>query len=231
MSFLLVHGGGFAGSCWDPVVSLLNGPVRVVDLPGRGSRPADLSKVGIGDFVDAVIEDLMAMDQPAILVGHSMAGITLPGVVGKVPERVRKVVFVSCVVPAHGQCLLDALDPAMQAIADEAEMRGDSVAMLDRDVAITVFCNDMDEEQTTFTLDRMVPEARPVLREPVSLAGLQRPVPRVYVRLLRDAIVVPAQQDRMIANMGGAQVVELDAGHMAMISRPAELAAILNSLQ
>jgi pimeloyl-ACP methyl ester carboxylesterase len=88
----------------------------------------------------------------------------------------------------------------------------------------------MDDKQTAFTLDRMVPEARPVLREPISLAGLQRPVRRVYIRLLDDAIIVPRQQDEMIANMGGAEVIELDSGHMAMISHPAELAAVLNSL-
>jgi pimeloyl-ACP methyl ester carboxylesterase len=208
----------------------LNGPVRAVDLPGRGSRPADLSTVTIKDSVDAVVEELVAGDRPAVLVGHSMAGITLPGVVGRVPELVRTVVFVSCTVPADGQCLLDSLDPGMRAIADEAESRGDPVAMLERDLAVTVFCNDMDDKQTAFTLDRMVPEARPVLREPISLAGLQQPVRRFYVRLLNDAIIVPRQQDEMIANMGGADVIELDSGHMAMISHPAELAAILNSL-
>jgi pimeloyl-ACP methyl ester carboxylesterase len=208
----------------------LEGPVRAVDLPGRGSRPGDLSQVTVDDFVDAVVDELVAMSEPAILVGHSMAGITLPGVVGRVPDRVRAVVFVSCTVPADGQCLLDTLDPAMRTIADEAESRRDSVAMLEPDLAIAVFCNDMDEKQTAFTLDRMVPEARPVLRQRISLAGLKQPVRRVYIRLLRDAIIQPSQQDQMIANMGGADVIELDSGHMAMISRPVELAAILNSL-
>ncbi len=42
--------------------------------------------------------------------------------------------------------------------------------------------------------------------------------------------MVPAKQDRFVANLGGADVVDLDAGHMAMISRPAELAAILDRL-
>ena len=36
--------------------------------------------------------------------------------------------------------------------------------------------------------------------------------------------------DEMIANLGGADVVDLDAAHMAMISQPAALAAILNAL-
>jgi pimeloyl-ACP methyl ester carboxylesterase len=231
MSFVLVHGGSFAASCWEPLIPLLNGTVRAVDLPGRGSRPADLSKVTIADFVDSVVDEIVAIDQPVVLVGHSMAGITLPGVVGRVPDLVRKVVFVSCVVPADGDCLFDTLDPAMQAVAEEANNSDEPDAgMLERELATTVFCNDMDAEQTSFTLDRMVPEATQVIHEPVSLAGLQLPVPRVFVRLLRDAIVVPSEQDKMIANMGGAETFDLDAGHMAMVSRPTELAAILNSL-
>ncbi len=37
-------------------------------------------------------------------------------------------------------------------------------------------------------------------------------------------------QDGFIANIGGAEVIDLDSGHMAMISRPAALAAILDDL-
>jgi hypothetical protein len=37
-------------------------------------------------------------------------------------------------------------------------------------------------------------------------------------------------QDRMVANLGDVQIIDLDAGHMAMISRPTELAAILEAL-
>jgi hypothetical protein len=43
-------------------------------------------------------------------------------------------------------------------------------------------------------------------------------------------IVTPAQQDRSIAELGDTEVVDLDAGHMAMISRPRELAAILDRI-
>ena len=37
-------------------------------------------------------------------------------------------------------------------------------------------------------------------------------------------------QDGFIANIGGAEVIDLDSGHMAMISQPAALAAILDEL-
>ena len=40
MPNVLVHGGGFAGSCWDLLVPELDAPTVAVDLPGRGrGRP------------------------------------------------------------------------------------------------------------------------------------------------------------------------------------------------
>jgi hypothetical protein len=45
-----------------------------------------------------------------------------------------------------------------------------------------------------------------------------RDLRRVWVRLTDDVIVAPAKQDVFIENLGGCEVLELDAGHMAMIS-------------
>ena len=65
-------------------------------------------------------------------------------------------------------------------------------------------------------------------------------VPRTYVRLARDAIVEPSRQEQMIANLRAVEggepavpavaTVEIDAGHMVMISRPEALAEFLRSL-
>ena len=72
---VLVHGGGFAASCWDRLVPLLPEPVVALDLPGRGSRPAPLVGLTIGHFVDAVVDTLEADDlRDVTLVGHSLAG-------------------------------------------------------------------------------------------------------------------------------------------------------------
>jgi pimeloyl-ACP methyl ester carboxylesterase len=242
VAMVLVHGGGFGGACWERLAPLLGEPPVVVDLPGRGGRPADLASVGIGDFVDAVAGEIIGRDLTDVtLVGHSLAGVTLPGVAGRVGDRLRRVVFVSCVVPAHGQRVVDVLDtlsPAVQAVieaggAADAGAEAPRAGILPRPLAEAMFCNDMDDEQRAYTLSLLVPEALGVIHEPVDLSGLRVPVPRTYVRLLQDASIVPAVQDRMIERLGqagGVGVVDLDAGHMAMISRPSELAAVLEGL-
>jgi hypothetical protein len=95
-----------------------------------------------------------------------------------------------------------------------------------------MFCNDMDAEQTAFTLAHLVPEATGITNEPVSRKDLPPAdvIPRTYVKLLRDHSLRPRLQDQLIANLGSCQVRPLDSGHNAMISHPVELAAILNDL-
>ncbi len=231
----MVHGGGFAGSCWDELRPHLDGPSVAVDLPGRGGRPADLATVTLADFVASVVDELVVRDLSDVtLVGHSMAGLTLPGVAEAVPGRLRRLVFVSCSVPPHGTPLsevLSSLGPAVAEIADQVRDGAlDGHGVLHPGLARVMFCNDMDEDQTFSTLARMVPEAGSVLSEPADLTGLRRPIPRTYVRLTRDAAIVVDTQDRMIENLPGADVADLDAGHMAMISRPTELAAVLAAI-
>jgi len=235
MTFVLVHGGGLDSSCWELLVPLLDGQVYAVDLPGRGARPADLSTVRVSDFVDAVVSEILDRDlTDVVLVGHSLAGITLPGVAARVSGRLRRLVFVSCVIPAHGASVADVLDTLSPAVAEVAARIGDDVVGADGtlhpDLAATMFCNDMDAEQRALTLARLVPESMAVISEPVDLGGIRTPVPRTYVRLLQDASLGLASQDRMAANLGDVQIVDVDAGHMAMISRPVELARVLNQL-
>ena len=228
MTYVLVHGATFAASCWDLLVPHLDQETIAVDLPGRGSRPADLGAVTIQHFVDAVVAEIEDRDlHDVVLVGHSLAGITLPGVMDRVPHRLARVVFVAASVPEHGQSIMEALDAATREVAEASASSGEIATPVDW--ARAVFCNDMDDDAASWTLAHMGGEASGVMNEPVDLSGLRRGVPRTWVRLLRDAVVSPEQQS-FYASRVGAEVVDLDAGHMAMISRPVALAEVLRSL-
>jgi hypothetical protein len=64
----------------------------------------------------------------------------------------------------------------------------------------------------------------------VDLSPLRSAMPRTWVRPVRDAIVNPDDQLRFARTAGDCDVVDLDAGHMCMISRPRELAAIITGI-
>jgi pimeloyl-ACP methyl ester carboxylesterase len=235
VTYVLVHGGGFSGSCWDELLPYLDRRALAVDLPGRGGRPADTATLTFADFVAAVVDEITREDLTDVtLVGHSMAGLTLPGVAESVPSRLHHVVFVSCAVPPHGTSLVDVLGGFSPSTAGIAERLGadlaDARGVLHPDLATAMFCNDMDHQQTASTLARLVSEPVSVLTEPADLTGLRQSIPRTYVRLALDASLSLDTQDQMIENIGDIEVVDLEAGHMAMISRPEELAALLNGM-
>jgi pimeloyl-ACP methyl ester carboxylesterase len=160
-----------------------------------------------------------------------MAGLTLPRVAGARPDVLAGLVFVSCTVPAHGQTCIEATAAEVREELDLSDGAGaDGADVPGEDFFRRAFGNDLDDEGFAAMMSHMVGEALAVIEEPVDLSGLEHPIPRTWVRLTRDGICTPARQDVFIANLGGAEVIELDAGHMAMFSRPADLAAILDDV-
>jgi pimeloyl-ACP methyl ester carboxylesterase len=232
MNLVLVHGSGFDSSCWDPMLPYLKTEAAVVDLPGRGRRPGDLAAVGLDDFASAVAEDIKATGwERVVLVGHSLAGLTIPRVAKLIPEAIGRLVFVSSNVPPHGKSCFDTLDPAVSdGVRANIAANGGVSPALTREMAVGLYGNDLDAEQTEWMLAHSLPEAGRVYEEPCDLSGLAHPIPRTWIRLTADQAGTTEMQDGFIANIGGAEVIDLNSGHMAMISQPAALALILDDL-
>jgi pimeloyl-ACP methyl ester carboxylesterase len=223
---VLVHGGGFDSRCWELLVPRLTSPVIAVDLPGRGRRPAEPESVTFADCARAIVEDIDAAGfEDVVLVGHSQAGCSLPRVMGLLGERVRHTVFVAALVPEDGHSPIQELTPHVsEMIDDHAERRRDT---MDPAMAKVLFGNDLDDEQFAWCVERLVPEPPGLPNEPVELSGLREPTPRTWVRTTRDVILPPDMQLRFVERVGDCPVIDLDAGHMCMISQPEALAAIL----
>jgi pimeloyl-ACP methyl ester carboxylesterase len=229
MTFLLIHGGGHSARCWEPLVPLLDDKAIAIDLPGRGSRPGPLDEIRIADCVSAVLEDLHDLGDDVVLVGHSMAGLTIPGVLEVAHQSVRHVVFISCAIPPDGDSLLALLPDEIRALAESQPPSPEGAGQTPEEV-VAGQTYDMNEEQRQFTLEIVVPEASLPIKEPIDLAGLRRQVPRTWIKLLQDRSFPPEVQDAIAARADCTEVIELDSGHMAMISHPNELASILNRI-
>ena len=102
---------------------------------------------------------------------------------------------------------------------------------MDPNLARIVLGNDLDEEQFAWCVERLVPDAPLLSADPVDLAPFRTsPAARTWVRTLQDIIVPAEKQVRFANNVGNCQVVDLDAGHMCMISQAGALGDILNRL-
>lgn len=224
--YVLVHGGGFDSRCWELLLPHLDRPALAVDLPGRGRHPADLRRVTFADCARSVYEDIDAagLDE-VVLVGHSLAGCSMPAIAGLLGARVRHAVFVACTVPEHGQSVVDTLEPEVREMAHQ--VADHDPAPMPPEVARIVIGQDLSDEQFAWCAARTVAEAPPLTFDPVDLSGLPPALPRTWIRTLRDIVVPADKQLRFVANVADCDVVDLDSGHMCMVSRPQELAALL----
>ncbi|HJU28221.1 MAG TPA: alpha/beta fold hydrolase, partial [Candidatus Binataceae bacterium] len=102
-TFVLVHGAWHGAWCWAAVMRQLelSGHRAVaLDLPGRGSNPMDHAKITREVWVDAVvglIEERGLHD--VVLAGHSLGGLTITGVGLKIPKRIKRLIYVTAIVP------------------------------------------------------------------------------------------------------------------------------------
>ncbi|MFC4670122.1 alpha/beta fold hydrolase [Seohaeicola nanhaiensis] len=83
---LLLHGVGLRAEAWNAQIDALSARYRVVapDLPGHGgSAPVGIERLGA--YTDAVAR---LLDEPALVVGHSMGALIALDLAGRYPDLV-----------------------------------------------------------------------------------------------------------------------------------------------
>jgi pimeloyl-ACP methyl ester carboxylesterase len=189
-----------------------------------------LATLTIEECVASVVDQVeqAGLDE-VVLVGHSLAGISIPGVATRLgARRVRHLVMVACCIPPQGASVIDTLYGPLRLYARSAARTSSASKPLPRFLASQLFCNGMTREQKAFALNQLCNEAMRLNSETVDRSALPAQIKRTWVLTLRDRALRPSQQRRFAENLGGVdEVVEIDACHDVMVSRPAELATVL----
>ena len=235
LPYVLIHGAGGSKRRWERVLPHLRREALAIDLPGRGDKPGDLDALTVRDFAASVVADMDAAGiDRAIVGGASLAGLTMVTLAEFIPERIARLVFVNCVVPPDGKGNFDVVGHIVKEMVDTYGVGPDGRS-LHPDAIRAYHCNDMDEEQIQFAVAGMVKDARKPLHQPISLAGIKaHPLPCTWVVGTIDQVIPPDVQRQCAATLADCgcplDVLELEAGHMAPISRPQELAALLDEI-
>lgn len=228
---VFVHGGQHTSRCWQPTIDVINAQAPdlrtvAVNLPGHGDEPGDLASLSIAECVDSVLAKIQAYDAPqVILVGHSMAGITLPGVAAKLgADRIQRMVYLACCIPPQGKRVIDTLHMPMNFVAGFAAKFSKVAKPLPHWFASWVFVNGATKEQKQFTYSCLCNESPKVTIEPVDRSDYPD-VPATWILPLRDKAVNPALQRKFMQNLGRVdEVVEIDTCHNAMVTEPEAVA-------
>ncbi|MCW2565358.1 MAG: hypothetical protein QOD59_601 [Mycobacterium sp.] len=233
-ALVLVHGGGHAADCWEPTIDELHRQapgltVLAVDLPGRRGKPGDLYTLTIADYVDSVVADIEdAGLNDVVIVGHSMAGVTVPGVVTKLgSSRVREMVLACAFVPPEGKAVADTLTGLFRRIARRAATTG-KLTPTPRALARFGFFNGMSRAERQFMADKLCVESPRILAENVTRRGMPDDVPRTWILTTRDRALSLKSQRKSIDAIGGVQTtIPIATCHDLMVSEPKQLAEIL----
>jgi pimeloyl-ACP methyl ester carboxylesterase len=111
-TFVLVHGSCHGGWCWKKVTRLLanhNHRAYTPTLTGLGERShllredIDLSTHILDITQEFEYEDL----DNVILVGHSYGGMVISGVAERIPDRIKRLVYLDGYIPEDGKTAFD----------------------------------------------------------------------------------------------------------------------------
>src|SRR5437868_4499501 len=107
---VLVHGAFMGGWAWDAVAAQLRQAgerVTVVDLPCHDAGERSVEGATLDAYVDRVGQAVDSEPGPAVLVGHSMAGMVISQYAERAPEKVQRLIYLAAYLPSDGQKLVD----------------------------------------------------------------------------------------------------------------------------
>jgi len=231
-TFVLVHGGGHGAWCWERLVPLLADAGHRVFTPvltGVGERFAELTvDVGLETHIDDVVA-LFEAEKLAdvILCGHSYGGTVITGVAGRVPERIRELVFLDAPHPRHGEDLCDA-SPGGLSVFEQLRREVDGVDLtLFPEPGIIAAFGLTDPADVEWAMQHLTPHPMKCFLERLDLADPARvaAIPRTSI----DCKETLERRGAMIRERAKAadRCYEIDTGHDLMITRPRELAEML----
>ncbi|MFF1633478.1 alpha/beta fold hydrolase [Leifsonia sp. NPDC058248] len=213
---VLVHGAYADGSSWSDVIPRLQGA-------GVSVMSVQNSLVSLADDVAATRRALDLQNAPTVLVGHSWAGTVITEA-GDHPN-VSALVYVAARAPEAGEDYgaLAAEYPAPPASARLSFV--DGFGQLDEGSFIKHFANGVETERARvlYAVQGRISQTLFASRTTVTA---WRDHPCWYAVSRNDGTTSPALERFLAARMD-AVTIELDSGHLSIVTHPDEIAALI----
>jgi pimeloyl-ACP methyl ester carboxylesterase len=221
-TYVLVHGATGGGWDWRTEANLLTADGNIVYRPtltGLGEHEhlanADVNlTTHVTDIVNLILFERL---HDVVLVGHSYGGMVITGVMDKIPDRIRHVIFLDAAAPDDGQSMLDYGHTPLSSLKVRDGL---------------ILFPWVDE---TLPFPRDVPQPLKTYTEPVSYRNpAAKLLPVTYI-WYNHPDFTPGEKAK--AEMTGKRlnlergwtIRTLDSDHNAQRSHPAELKALLEA--
>lgn len=230
--FCLIHGSTQSSECWNlliPELEKFGHQAIKVDLP------TDKDIVGM-QYAETIVQELDEVNENVILVGHSVSGIFLPLVASL--RQVRHLVYLASFIPKVetsivGQMFDESFDMFevlwTEAWATATQTGKDPIE--DNELALNFLFHDCSLEvaKWALTIRRLLhPEA--ALNEVFPLQLYPSKVAHSYIVCTNDRTISSKWARRAAREFLKVEAIELLGGHCPYLSRPNNLASVLNEI-
>jgi pimeloyl-ACP methyl ester carboxylesterase len=212
-NIVLVHGAWADGSCWSEVIERLQ-------ADGYKVTAAQLPETSLADDVARVRHVLSRQDGPTVLVAHSYGGQVITSLGTDAPNVVA-LVYIAGFGLDEGESIGALLQqgPPTPAIAS-IDIDSKGFAWIPEDAFLAHFAPDIDPVKAKVMYAVQQPLHTSTL-EDVMGAPAWKSLPSWFLVAKNDE-VIPPDAERQFAQRMGADTIEVESGHCAMVSHPEE---------
>jgi len=232
--FVMVHGGGHGGWCYQRVARLLRAKGHEVYTPtltGLGERSHLLSPaVDLDMHITDVVNVLEYEDLSGVyLVGHSYGGMVITGVADRLPDRIANLVYLDAAYPGNGESLIDVAGGLMAKSRERGRVvDGVELVLFPDDLPVGMY-GVTDPGQIAWMKPKLTPHPFACFKQALALQDESR------VRDLPQSFVVcaenmPEEYHDALRDMCQGRFWVLDTGHDLMITEPERVAEIFHEL-
>ena len=232
-TFILVHGGGHGGWCYNKLSPLLRAEGHLVyspSLTGCGDRKhlvnADVDlDTHITDIVNLMDYDDLT---EVILVGHSYGGMVITGVADRAAARIRELVYLDAAHPVDGESLRMNASEQIEPTYAGVRLHNGAEMVMWPTPGMAAFFGITDPADVAWTDSKLTPHPWKTFDQPLRLINgdAARRVRRTNINCtpsLRSA----ERQGKHLRQTDGDRNFEIDTGHDLMITEPRAVADML----
>lgn len=229
-TYVLIHGSCHGGWCWKkltPLLGKIGHKVYTPTLTGLGERSHLVNRdIGLDTHILDIIQMLEYEDlNDVILVGHSYGGLVIGGVTEKVPQRVRRLIYLDACIPQDNRSAFD-LVPGLETIYKERRLRDEGKEWLVASYKPEEF-GVTDHDDIKWMSTRLSPMPWHTLDQPIRITNpLSKRLRKSFICLSEFG----HSQFKSQKDPASWDYHELMRGHDAMITAPKELVELLESL-
>lgn len=223
-TFVLVHGGGHGGWCYQRVTRRLQARGHLVyapSLPGLGEHRHQVHPgIDLDAHIDSVVNLLHMEDlRDAILVGHSYGGMVITGIADRATDRVAHRVYLDAAYPENGQSLDDHTSGMMQHTRAAGRMVDGVEMVLFSGTDPLGFYGVTDPETIEWMKPRLTPHPWKCFEQKLVLTNeaAMRAVPESHIICTQT---IPGRDMPTLLARSQGRVWDIDTGHDLMITEP-----------